>query len=439
MRPIVLIVDDDAGVRYTLREILEAQDLEVHEADGGTAALAWLAARRADLVITDLRMPGGDGLALLEQLRTLPDAPRAVLITAHGSERQAVAAMKLGALEYLTKPFDVDEIVAVVERAVSSVRTLRENEQLRAELHLSRHMVFASAAMRKLALLVHRVAPRDVTVLISGASGTGKERVAEAIVAASPRAGRPFARFNCAALPRELAEAELFGHTRGAFTGAQRERAGLFREAAGGTVFLDEIGELDLATQGKLLRVLQERVVRPLGEDRDVAVDVRILAATNRDLGREAAAGRFRQDVLYRLRVVEIRVPSLAERADDIPLLIDHFLRRFGDRFAVANPVLGDALRARLVASPYPGNVRELEHTIERLVAMSPSSVIDDSLDEAPETPAPLGLREQLEAFERELIARELDRAGGNRSETARRLHIGRVTLLEKMKKHGLS
>jgi two-component system response regulator HydG len=439
MKPTVLIVDDDAAIRYTLREILENNDVEVHECDGGAAARAWLERRRADLVITDLRMPGGDGMELLEALRAMPDAPRAVMITAHGSEREAVAAMKLGAFDYFSKPFDVDEIMGVVERAVSSIRALRENEQLRAELHLARHLVFASEAMRKVALLLYRVAPRDVTVLLSGASGTGKERIAEAIVAGSPRAGKRFARFNCAALPRELAEAELFGHARGAFTGAHRARPGLFREASGGTVFLDEIGELDLATQGKLLRVLQERVVRPLGEDRDVPVDVRILAATNRDLAREAAAGRFRQDLLYRLRVVELRVPPLAERTEDVPLLIDHFLRRFGERFAVGDPVLGDALRARLVASPYPGNVRELEHTIERLVALSRGGVIDEGLEDISESPAPVGLREQLEAFERELIARELDGAAGNRSETARRLRIGRVTLLEKMKKYGLT
>jgi two-component system response regulator HydG len=439
VKPTILVVDDDAGVRYTLREILEAQDIEVHEADGGAAAQAWLARRRADLVITDLRMPGGDGFALLEALRAMPDAPRAVMITAHGSERQAVAAMKLGAIDYFAKPFDIDEIAAVVERAVASVRAVRENEQLRAELHLGRHMVFASPALRRLALLVHRVAPRDVTVLITGPSGSGKERLAEAIVAASARARRPFVRFNCAALASGLAEAELFGHARGAFTGAHRERAGLFREAAGGTLLLDEVAELDAACQAKLLRALQEGKVRPVGEDREVAVDVRVLAATNRDLAREAAAGRFRQDLFYRLQVVELHVPPLAERPEDVAPLVDHFLRRFADRFAVAEPVLAPGLRERLGAASYPGNVRELEHRIERLVALSSGGVIEDTADAPAVAATRVGLRAQMDAFERGLIARELDAAGGNRSEAARNLGIGRVTLLEKLKKHGLS
>jgi two-component system, NtrC family, response regulator HydG len=441
MKPRILVCDDDAGVRYTLREILEAGDMEVAEAADGEAALDYLQRERADLMITDLRMPQLDGLKLLGRLGEVPTPPKAIVLTAHGSERHAVEAMKLGAYDYLTKPFDADAVLAIVERAVASVRRDQENEQLRAELLLSRHLVFASAAMRRVALLVYRVAPRDVTVLIQGPSGTGKERVAEAIVAASARAAAPFVRFNCAAVPRELAEAELFGHSRGAFTGAHKARFGLFREAHGGTLLLDEVSELDLATQGKLLRALQERRVRPVGEDREVEVNVRLLCATNRDLPRQVAAGRFRDDLYYRLNVVEIRVPPLAERPEDVPLLIDNFLRRYADRFGLGPVTLGPALRAQLGATSYPGNVRELQHRIERLVALSSGGVIDQVPleDAAGSAGAPsFGLKERVEAFERGLLAEALKAAGGNRSETARRLGISRVTLLDKLKKHQL-
>ena len=311
MKPKILVVDDDPGVRYTLREILETADTEVVEAEDGLAALDWLGEERADLVITDLRMPRLDGMKLLARIGALPDPPKVIVLTAHGSERHAVEAMKLGAYDYFAKPFDADVVLGGVERAVASVRRDQENEQLRAELLLSRHLVFASEAMRQLALLVYRIAPRDVTVLITGPSGTGKERLAEAVVAGSPRAGRPFVRMNCAAVPPELAEAELFGHTRGAFTGAVKARPGLFREADSGSLLLDEVGELSLGTQGKLLRALQERRVRPIGEEREVEVDVRLLCATNRDLKQEVVAGRFRDDLYYRINVVEIRVPPL--------------------------------------------------------------------------------------------------------------------------------
>jgi two-component system response regulator HydG len=440
MKPVVLVVDDDPGVRYTLRELLEEAEMQVAEAGDGREALDWLAEQHADLVISDLAMPGLDGMGLLRELAAMPGAPRVIVITAHGSERAAVEAMKLGAFDYFAKPFDIDAIMQVIERAVASVRQERENEQLRAELHLARHMVFASDAMRRLALLVQRAGPRDVTVLISGPSGTGKELLAEALVAASGRAERPFVRFNCAALPRELAEAELFGHARGAFTGAQRERRGLFREADGGSLLLDEVGELEPSTQGKLLRVLQQGRVRPLGADREVAIDVRLIAATNRDLAAEVAAGRFREDLYYRLDVVQLHLPPLAERPDDVAPLIDHFLRRYAERFGLDAPSLAPELRQRLLGTAYPGNVRELENRIERLVALSPDGQLDArALDSGSADPGEqLGLKQRVEAFERGLIVAELRRCNNNRSETARRLGIGRVTLLDKLRKYGI-
>ncbi|MBI5532347.1 MAG: sigma-54-dependent Fis family transcriptional regulator [Deltaproteobacteria bacterium] len=442
MKPRVLVVDDDAGVRYTLREILESSDIDVAEAADGVEALSWLQGNRADLLITDLMMPNLDGMKLLERLKAIPQAPKVIMLTAHGSERHAVQAIKLGACDYFSKPFDADQVMRVVERAVAAVRMQEENEQLRAELLLSRHMVFTSDAMKRVALLVYRVAPRNVSVLITGPSGTGKERVADAIVAGSPRAAAPFVRFNCAAVPRELAEAELFGHARGAFTGAVKARIGLFREANGGTLLLDEVGEIDLATQGKLLRALQEGYIRPVGEDREVKVDVRVVAATNRDLKQEVSAGRFREDLFYRLNVVEIALPPLRDRADDIPPLIDHFLRKFTERFGTGSVTLSAPLRQALCVGSWQGNVRELEHRIERMVALSSGGVIDDETltvqEESKEAGDGFGLKEKVEAFERGLILQALREYGGNRSETARRLGIGRVTLLDKMKKYGI-
>ncbi|WP_426752236.1 sigma-54-dependent transcriptional regulator [Myxococcus sp. Y35] len=459
--PRVLVVDDDAGVRFTLREMLRSLPrVEVDESVDGEDALAKLAARPYDLVISDLRMPRMDGMALVRRLSTLPTAPRVIVITAHGSERFAVEAMKAGAYDYFRKPFEVDELLAVVSRALESVRLREENARLSGELNLSRSLVFVSEPMARLAQLVQLAGSRDVTVLITGESGTGKERVADALVRASPRANRPFLRFNCAALTEELAEAELFGHVKGAFTGAHRSRPGLFREADGGTLLLDEVGELAPTLQARLLRVLQEGEVRPVGEDRPVKVDVRIIAATHRDLRRLAMEGTFREDLYYRLNVVLLRVPPLRERPEDIPVLARVFLDRFIDRFHTGPLKLPEGFFERLRALPWPGNVRELENTLESLVALSsggmldlsqlpsaepgalapdaPGVVADASRPAAQEGPAGAGLKERVEAYERGLVLNALRMAGGNRSEAARRLGIGRATLHDKLRKYGL-
>jgi DNA-binding NtrC family response regulator len=438
----VLVVDDDPGVRYTLREILEAEGLLVDEAADGAEALRRFEASPAPLVLTDLRMPGLDGLALLRALAGRTPAPRVVLLTAHGSERQAVEAMKAGAYDYFRKPFDVEELLAVVRRALETVRLAHENERLQGELALSRTMVFASEAMRRLAVLVARVAPLDVTVLVTGESGTGKERVAEAIVGGSRRAERPFVRFNCAALSPELAEAELFGHARGAFTGATRSRPGLFGEADGGTLLLDEVGDLAPPAQAKLLRVLQEGEVRPVGEERSRRVDVRVLAATHRDLAALAREGKFREDLYYRLDVVHLHVPPLRERPEDVAVLARHFLARAADRFGVSPLAVPEGLFARLAAHAWPGNVRELENAIEGLVALSPPEGLDLAL--LPGGAARTGgagthpLRDKVEAYERGLVVEALRAARGNRTEAARALGISRVTLHDKLKKYGL-
>ncbi len=449
-QPRALVVDDDDGVRYTLSGILSDHDVHVTEAASAEAALTTLqtTVEPFHLVITDLRMPGKSGLDLLSEVSALPAAPRVILITAHGSERVAVEAMKRGAYDYFRKPFEMDELMAVVDRALETVRLEVENERLASALTLSQTMVFASEPMQRLAVLVHRVAPRDVTVLIRGESGTGKERVADAIVRASKRAAKPFVRFNCAALTPQLAEAELFGHVKGAFTGAHRSRPGLFREASEGTILLDEVGELDPATQAKLLRVLQEREVRPVGEEQAITIDVRVIAATHRDLAQCVAEGTFREDLYYRLRVVELEVPPLRDRTEDIAPLARHFLDEYARRFEVGTIKEPPDLIDRLMTMPWPGNVRELENAIESLVALSDEGELDlttlppsggvVTIPRVETADTAAGLRQRVDAFERELLQQALDAADGNRSEAARALGIGRATLHDKLRKHGL-
>ncbi|NPD23193.1 MULTISPECIES: sigma-54-dependent transcriptional regulator [Corallococcus] len=445
MKARVLVADDDAGVRYTLRGLLEDDGLTVEEAVDGEAALARLEQEPpVDLVLSDLRMPRVDGMELLRRVAARPNAPRVILITAHGSERHAVEAMKLGALDYFRKPFDVDDVLAVVRRALGMVRLEAENERLSGEVNLLRSLVFVSPSMARLALLIQRVGPRDVTVLITGESGTGKERVAEALVRASPRADKSYVRFNCAALTPELAEAELFGHARGAFTGAVRARPGLFREASGGTLLLDEVGELALPLQAKLLRVLQEGEVRPVGEDRSFPVDVRVLAATHRDLPQRVAEGRFREDLYYRLKVVTLQVPPLRSRPEDIAALARHFLARHTERFHMPPVPLTPALLERLTAHAWPGNVRELENALESAVVLSADGTLDLELlpggtsAATPQANTGATLREKLDAHERELILAALAASKGQRTETAKALGIGRATLHDKLRKHGL-
>jgi DNA-binding NtrC family response regulator len=449
-----LVVDDDDTVRFAVRGMLEHLRLDVDEAGDGAEALHKIAAADYQIVVTDIHMPGIDGLQLLAKIQNRPaPRPKVIVVTAHGSERQAVAAIKGGAFDYFKKPFEVEEILAVLRRAVESVELSARVERLEGELALSRELIFGSPAMSKLAVLVQRVAPRDVTVLLTGESGTGKERIAEAIVAASRRADRPFVRFNCAALTAELAEAELFGHTRGAFTGAVKARPGLFREADGGTILLDEIGELPATVQAKLLRALQEGEVRPVGDEHPVKVDVRIIAATHRDLLQMSAGGKFREDLYYRLKVVHLQIPPLRERPEDIALLARHFLAEYGRRFGVGPFKLTPSLLERLQVYPWPGNVRELENALESAVALS----IDDQLElgalpgvvaaRAPVAggevaPAPgreADLRTRMDAYERGIIVATLEATRGNRSRAARMLGVNRATLHGKLRKYGLA
>jgi two-component system response regulator AtoC len=439
------LVDDEPAVLFTLQEVLEERGHEVIAARSGAEALEKV--EGAETVLTDLAMPGMDGLALLEALRKIDASLPILLLTAHGSERVAVQAMKAGAWDYLTKPFDIDEVAIAVERALETQRLRRHNRWLQAERAIGRGIVAESGSMRRLYQAVERVAKKDVTVLVRGETGTGKELVASLLHAHSHRAEKALVRFNCAAIPGELAEAELFGHARGAFTGATNARRGFFAEAHGGTLVLDEIGELPLAIQAKLLRALQEGEIQPVGSGRVEKVDVRVVACTNRDLAAEAAAGRFREDLYFRIAVVELLVPPLRDRREDIPALAAELTRRTAERFALPSLSLSPELVGRLAAAEWPGNVRQLENAIARLAALSDGGEIgvgdlDASstlgMSEAPSAPGTT-LKEQVDAFERAVIVKALEAASGNQSEAARRLGTSRVTLLDKIKKYSIA
>ncbi len=437
----VLIVDDEASIRFTLRTILEDVGITVEEAENGQVALQRIQAGGIDLVITDLKMPKMGGLELLQKLTAAQHPVGTIVITAHGSERHAVEVIQAGAIDYFSKPFDPADVLKVVASSLARVRLSAENMRLRGALLLSSFMVFSSPQMFEVAELVERIAARDVTVLITGESGTGKELVARAIAHGSARRNAPFVTFNCAAVPREIAEAELFGHSKGAFTGAESARRGLFREAHSGTLFLDEVAELDLEVQGALLRVIQEREVRPVGQDRTENIDIRLITATNQDLVEATRTGTFRSDLYYRLNVVEIHLSPLRERPGDIRPLAEHFLRQAIQRFGMGNIRLSESTLSALESAAWPGNVRQLQHVIERLVVLSEGPVIHENpfINRAQDASSITSLSEQVARFEHEIIARTLRETGGNQSEAARRLEISRTTLIEKMKRHGLT
>ncbi len=440
-RPRALLVDDDPALCTTLRAVLEDEGVDVTEAHDGAAALASIDATRPHVVITDFEMPEMGGLELLAALSRRPTPPRVVVVTGHGLERRAVEAMRQGAYDYFTKPCDVELLVAVVRRALESAVLARENERLAGELTLSRHFAFCSPSMSRLAVLVQRVARADVSVLVTGESGTGKERLAECIVSASNRAARPFLRFGCGSVPPGLVDAELFGHERGAFTGADKTRAGLFRAAHGGTLLLDEVALLQAEAQARLLRVLQDGEVRPMGSDVTERVDVRTIATSSVDLPDAVRRGAFREDLYYRLRVVELAIPPLRERPEDVPLIIDAAVRelsgKYGSRIAIPQDVRDELARRR-----WPGNARELRNALEGLVALSPHGLVDGTL-----LPAANGgglsvratLKQRTDAYERGLLLEALRDTGGNRTAAAQMLGIARATLHEKLRKHGIT
>jgi DNA-binding NtrC family response regulator len=443
----VLIAEDDQGVAYTLKAGLAASGHAVEWRRDGQAALEELRAAREpyDVVITDLMMPRLDGLQLLDLVRAGWPELAVVLITAVGDERKAVQAMKRGAVDYFKKPFDLDEVEAVVERAAEAASLRREVARLRSRAEPE--AVFTAPAMQRVRELAERVADKDVTVLITGETGTGKEVLADLIQSRSRRAGAPYVKLHCGAVPETLAESELFGYERGAFTGAHRQHRGAFQRAHGGTLLLDEIGDVPLAVQGKLLRAVQQGELQPLGAEGVSRVDVRLLAATRRDLARDSSEGRFREDLFFRLNVVQLRLPPLRERREDIPPMVRRFLLLAAVKFAGPNAApleLDPEALDLLVRREWPGNARELQNAIERLVALATGPLIGPEdvalLDgEAGRPPAMEGgFREKVAAFELDLIRRALADASGNQSDAARRLGLSRVTLLDRMRRLGL-
>jgi two-component system response regulator AtoC len=448
----ILVVDDDEALRDSLALLLAAEGYEVVTAGDASAALARLE-EPVDVVLCDVRMPGRDGLELLPDLiRRLPGAP-VLLMSAYGSGDLAVEALKRGAFDYLAKPFQPSEVLLAIKKARERERLRRANALLQRDVSRAvgdRPIVAASPPMIDLLEILERAAEYKATVLLTGESGTGKEVLARAIHAQSGRRNQAFVAVNCAAIPEALLESELFGHARGAFTGADRARRGLFVEADGGTLFLDEIGELPPPLQAKLLRVLQEEEVMPIGESKPRQIDVRVIAATSRDLDRDVASGRFREDLFYRLDVFRVRVPPLRERREDVPLLVDHFIARFREMLGKAVRTIADDALDRLVDHPWPGNVRELENVVERAMILADSDRI--TLADLPEAiatprqkPTPLAgasgdfsMRRARRRFETELIRRALEATGGNRTRAARLLEISHRALLYKIKEYGL-
>jgi DNA-binding NtrC family response regulator len=452
VKPRLLILDDEQRMVDIVAMVLRREGYDVVPHTDSAEALAAVASEPYDLLITDLRMPGIDGLQVLRRAREQVPGLPVILMTAHASIPTAIAAMKEGAVDYVEKPFNNDELKALVKRALDLTRLARENRYLRGGLkqrYALNRVVAVSKPMNDVLELARRAAQGPSTVLITGETGTGKELVARAIHFESERVGGPFVAVNCKSLAAGVLESELFGHEKGAFTGADRARAGLFEQAAGGTLFLDEIGEIDGEFQAKLLRVLQDREVRRVGSDRARPVDVRCVAATNRDLRAEVEAGRFREDLYFRLAVIPIALPPLRERPEDVLPLARHFLERWSAE--LSRPVSGwsDEVERHLERCDWPGNVRELENTIERGVVLARGERIelDDLLvdAEAPssgatgEGGAPTALHDFLESAAADRIRSVLAETGGVKVEAARRLGIDRTTLYRLMRKYSVT
>ncbi|MCX7818073.1 MAG: sigma-54 dependent transcriptional regulator [Kiritimatiellae bacterium] len=448
----VLIVDDERPTREGLARAL-AGDYRVRLAESGEQALAMLAEEPADVVLTDLRMPGMDGLTLLRRILARQPQPVVILLTAYGSIETAVEAVKAGAYDFLQKPVSLDRLEVLLKRAIETRDMRTENRRLKEQLDVRfgiEHIVGQSAAMLEVLQTVRQVAPTRTTVLIQGESGTGKEMIAHAIHGLSPRRDGPFVAVHCAALAPTLLESELFGHERGAFTGATERRIGRFEIADGGTLFLDEIGEISPAIQVKILRVIEEHRFERVGGSMPIDVDVRLVTATNRDLKRMVDQGAFREDLFFRLNVVSIRLPPLRERREDIPLLAAHFVEELAAQNGRSPPKLSPAVLDVFNVYSWPGNVRELRNVLERMIVLARGEVLDlgdlppelravapVAMASSPAAPRLEGLT--LAEAERRLIEQALTATGGNRAEAARRLGISRRTIHRKIEEYGLN
>jgi len=438
----VLIVDDEAGIRQALKQVLEYEDLQVRVAASGGEAINLYSEFKPHLVFLDVKMAGLDGLETLTRLRNLDAGPQIVMISGHGTIATAVEATQRGAFDFLEKPLDTDRLLLTVRNALAHAELVGENARLRQAAEDRYAMVGDSPALQLVRELIDKVGPTAARVLITGENGTGKELVARAIHAVSPRRDRPLIEVNCAAIPSELIESELFGHMKGSFTGAFADRAGKFEQADGGTLFLDEVGDMSLSAQAKLLRVLQEGVVTRIGGAKPIQVDVRVLAATNKDLEMEIAESRFREDLLYRLNVVPIDVPPLRERLEDVPALVAHFAELLGASAGVPGKRFAEEAVRRLQTRPWPGNIRELRNAIERALILAPGKVVT-AADVDRLLPADLGPKQSLENFrseaEKGFLVQKLREHDWNITETAKSLQIPRSNLYKKIERYGLN
>jgi DNA-binding NtrC family response regulator len=459
VKPRVLVVEDERAIQIALSGLLTREGYGVETAGSGEAAVALLsdtAEQPFDCVLTDLSLGEGlSGMDVLRRAKEIRPQTAVIMITAHGSEKIAVEAMKSGAEDYVPKPFDNDEIRVVVARALERTRLERENRLLLDRIAREvgfENLVGTGPAMRKVFEVIQKVAETDLSVLIRGESGTGKELVAQALHDASGRRARPFVAVNCAAINRELVESELFGHEKGAFTGADARRAGRFEAADGGTIFLDEIGDMAPETQAKVLRVLQERSFERVGGAKPIEVDVRVVAATHRDLEADVKDGRFREDLYYRLKVVEVEIPPLRERREDLPLLVARFLEQVAERLGRERKPISEVALTRLARHPWPGNVRELRNVVEQAAVMASGDEIDEedlrlddsiSLPARSATPAHAATftdakKLAVEQFEREYLLRALRQNDGNISRTAEAIGMVRQSLQQKIRELGL-
>lgn len=441
----ILVVDDDPNILQVLAMRLESKGYEPVKVKSAELALQELQAGRFDLVLTDLRMAGLDGMDLLEELRRMDPGTPVIILTAHGSIPNAVEAMQKGAFSYLTKPFEDRELMVHIDRALEKRRMqerIQNLESLVEDRFSFKNIVGKSRVMQAVFEQVVQVAPTESTILLTGESGTGKELIARAVHAHSNKADGPFVAVNCGAIPENLLENELFGHVKGAYTGADASREGYFVRAVGGTIFLDEIGETPLPLQVKLLRVLQDREVQPVGSDQSLKVDVRIMGATNQDLEKAVEDGKFREDLYYRIHVIPIHVPPLRERKEDIPFLIDHFIRKYSSRLEKKIEGIDPAAVQQLMQKNWPGNVRELENRIEQAVVMSREEILGAEafvfLQEEQEPANFLNFKRAKDSFEKEYVTHLLKITGGHVTNAARLAEKQRADFYNLMKKHGI-
>ncbi len=443
----ILIVDDEAGIRQSLGSLLRDEGYEVEAVASGEECLAAVDRRAFDLILLDVWLPGIDGLVTLERLNEHETIPMVVMISGHGKIETAVRATKLGAFDFIEKPLSLEKTVLAVKNALHYLRLEKENRRLRAELEQRYQILGESVPMKALRQQIALTAPTVGRVLIYGESGTGKELVARALHAQSPRSSNPFVEVNCAAIPEELIESELFGHRKGSFTGASEDKTGKFQKADSGTLFLDEIGDMSLKTQSKVLRALEEQRVEPIGSRDMIAVDVRVIAATNKKLEDEIARNSFREDLFYRLNVIPFTVPPLRDRIEDIPVLARHFLDEFNRAYGKKAKELSPAAIEILMRYPWPGNVRELKNLIERLVIICPAQQIEpqhlppELFRGAPRSSQHTfaTLHEARSAYEREFILRKLQENQWNMTRTATAIGLERTHLYRKMKSLGIA